>query len=84
MTNEDISRQIIRQLAEKLDFKTPVEISRDYIHHEGKAYVKVLQDKQFKFHILCEPNDKSLTETEDMVCEELSILGYNLARRFLS
>lgn len=84
MNNNDITRQIIRQLAEKLEFKTPVHISRDYIHHEGKAYVQVLQDKQFKFHILCEPNDSSLTETEDMVSEELSTLGYKIDRRLLS
>lgn len=85
MNNEEITRSIIRQLAQdKLDFQSPVHVSRDYIMHEGKAYVQVLQNKQFKFHILCEPNDKSLTETEDMVSEELSILGYKLDRRFLS
>jgi hypothetical protein len=85
MTNQDITRSIIRQLAqEKLDFKVPVHVSRDYIQHDERAYVQVLQDKQFKFHILCEPTDASLTETEDMVSDELAKLGYKVDRRFLN
>lgn len=81
----EITKQIITQLAqEKLDLQSVVMVSRDWLLREGKAYIQVSQNKEFKFHILCEPTDESLSEMEDLASEVLTNLGFKINRNFMN
>jgi hypothetical protein len=85
MDNQSITKQLVSQLAQdKLDLQHPVDVSRDWLMKEGKAYIQVLQNRQFKFHVLCEPKDDVLTATEDLVVEVLTNLGYKINRKFMN
>lgn len=83
--NIEITRSIVRQLAERnLDMQVVVDVSRDWLLKEEKAYIQVMQNKEFKFHILCQPTDEDLSLTEDLVCDVLAGLGYNISRKYIN
>lgn len=74
---------LIKTLAEdKLSLSTPVYIQREWLLREGKAYVGIYQNQKFMFHLLCEPNEKSLSATEELCNETLLTMGYKVNRSF--
>ncbi len=74
---------IIPKLAEsKLNFSSVVVIRRDWVVKDNYAYLEVIQDNQFKFHIMCEPNNDSLTKNEEDLSLILTDLGYKVKVHF--
>lgn len=79
---EEVS-SIIRSLAEeKLSLTSPVSLQREWLLREGRAYVGIYQNQKFQFHLLCEPNEKSLSATEELCSELLLSMGYKVSRSF--
>ena len=78
------TKDIIRKLAsDKLDHLTPISVQRDYVQDET-CYVYVSQNGDFKFHIPCTTDPKDLEKTENLICETLESLGYEVSRKYLN
>lgn len=79
---EEVSSLIKALALDKLTLTSPVLIQREWLIKENKAYVAIYQNQKFKFHLLCEANETSLNQTEELCSETLSSMGYKVSRSF--
>lgn len=73
---------IISLAEDKLSLAQEVVIQRQWLLIEGRAYIEVTQNRHFKFHIPCEPQESSLQETEKVVGDTLTELGFQVSIYF--
>ena len=73
---------IISLAEDKLSFAQEVVIQRQWLIQEGRAYIEVSQNRNFKFHLPCEPQESSLQETEKIVGDTLIEMGFQVSIYF--